>query len=1022
MQKRKAYLEQQYAGKESAVEKMMAGKAQFKSRPTRTRKASTAMPLSTQSGDLLYGFLMGDDTYDTPTGIYSITVDENANTQLMHESSLHIAAGAFVPNELILQTYSPDQLAPTGLYAKDINSGEERQIASYSDSDPFFFDMTYDQSQDVVYAVGGGLSDPTMSIYSIDLNDGSYKKLFELDYMFYTLAATDDAGILYGIDDIGYLYRVSVADESAELVEWTGYFPAYMQSMTYNTEDGLLYWALYTEEGTSSLVTVDPSTATGEIVAETLGDNAEIGALYFNNDPTSSLVPSAPVDFDVMAGSQGDLSATLMWGNPSTSLDGNALTSLLRVDIYRNGEVVKSFDNPKVGSFQTYKDTDVPQGMTTYKVVAVNEYGNGRAAERPAIFIGRDVPGTVRNLTATKEEGSYAVNIAWNAPILGKHNGYFDPSALEYSVVRYPDGKIIADGIQETQAKDETITETKGYSYGVVAINSDGKGDTLRSETIIVGPALSVPYSCSFGTEEERDMWIIEDANGDDCTWYYDSNFGGDASWFMHYYYNEDGVTAADDWFFSAPIKFEAGKQYMLSYDVRLGGQLGQEKFRVVLCDGMSSADQVQEIDNCTDFESNFTFVNEAVSFTPQQSGEYSLGFQVYSDPNQYFVQISHISVTEVAEVDLVAKAFMGMDVAVSGEQTSYEVTVLNNGAKTINNFVVNVADAADGTVYGTQNVNYALGVNKTLIVPVKCRITGAADTRLVAEVVVDGDAVSSNNKSRTIDVEVLQDADKYDMVKIGDNSRSVSAYVPFDLHSTYSVTQMLFNPTLLGFGSATIERIGYNYYVQSGKYAQNVKMKMYMRNAQDEGAIYQWFDPESFTLVYDGEISLDEQNNARMMQLDVPFDYSGKELIIMTETDGGKEDYYYNWFYSSTQGDSDQNTYSMSWNGNENTFNPNVAGMESAVYPQFTFVLADATQVGAVETVENAPAYRVSTLAGGQIIITGKYDKALLYSTDGMLLNTDNGDGMIETRGQGIYLLRVVADGAAKTHKIIVK
>ena len=194
------------------------------------------------------------------------------------------------------------------------------------------------------------------------------------------------------------------------------------------------------------------------------------------------------------------------------------------------------------------------------------------------------------------------------------------------------------------------------------------------------------------------------------------------------------------------------------------------------------------------------------------------------------------------------------------------------------------------------------------------------------------------------------------------------------------------------------------------------------MRNAQDEGAIYQWFDPESFTLVYDGEISLDEQNNARMMQLDVPFDYSGKELIIMTETDGGKEDYYYNWFYSSTQDDSDQNTYSMSWNGNEDTFNPNVAGMESAVYPQFTFVLADATQVGAVEAVENAPAYRVSTLAGGQIIITGKYDKALLYSTDGMLLNTDNGDGMIETRGQGIYLLRVVADGAAKTHKIIVK
>ena len=1027
IQKHKTSLEQRYAGKTSVVEKMLAGKEKLnrpKAMPGIDRPTA-AQPYRTATGEMLYGFLMSD-TEGTPAGIISISIDENATTSLLHESDLNISAGTLVLNELILETYSSYDLTASGLWAKDIATGEERQIATYGSDDPIFFDMTYDESRDAVYAVGGGLLDDFMSVYSINITDGSYEKLFEIDCMLYTLASVSD-GLMYGIDDIGYLYRISVDEMGTEMVEWTGYFPSYSQSMTYNPDDGLFYWAYYSEEWTSSLLTVDPQYPEAQVVAETLGNNAEVGALYFNSDPSAMMVPSAPTDFDVMAGSNGALTATLMWVNPTTSLDGNQLQSITRLDVYRNGEVVKSFDNPKAGNAQVFSDTDVPQGLTTYRLVAVNEYGNGRAAESAAVYIGRDVPGTVRNLTATKAADSYRVDIAWDAPITGKHNGWMDASTLRYNVVRYPDGKVLAEGITERTYTDKGITETAGYSYGVVAINNDGEGDTSLSNVVIVGPALTIPFSCSFATEQERNLWIIEDANEDGCTWYYDNNWGGVDSYFMHYYYNEDGVTAANDWFFSAPIKFEAGKRYMLSYDVRLGSTyLGKEKFRVVLCGDMSSGDEVQEIDNCTDFDSNFQFENRAVSFTPNASGEYSLGFQVYSDPNQYFVHITNISITEIADVDMAATAFMGMEVAVRSEETTYEVTVLNNGANNMTNFVVNVLDADDGTVYGTQDVKYDLGVNKTLIVPVKCEISSAASSvKLVAEVIADGEdeSVMANNRSRTIDVELLQDSEKYDMVKIGNNERDVSAYVPFDLHTTYSVTQMLFNPTLLGFGAATIERVGYNYYVSSGEYAQNVKVKMYMRNAENIGALYEWLDPESFTLVYEGVMSLDEDNNAGMMELSKPFAYTGKELIIMTETEGGGNEYYYNWFFASTQDVEDQNPYSMVWSGNEDTFDHTVAGMESRVYPQFTFVLSDA-QSGVENVGSNAPSYKVSTLADGQISITGEYDKALLYSIDGMLLQVNGGDGLIEVGGynDGIYLLKVFAGTTSTTHKVIVR
>lgn len=1020
LQKRKMYLEQRYAGKTTALEKALGARGEKRAAIKKDApKASLLSSYRAIESDILYGFLMSDETEDYLPGIVTISLDGNASTSLMQESFLNISAGTCVLNELYLQTYSSYTLEADGLYAKDIETGEERLITSYTGDDPRFMDMTYDENTGMIYAVGATLTDELMSIYSISPATGEYEQLFYIDYILFTLASSSD-GYLYGINDYGELFRISVEYQSCDYVEWTGYFPAYLQSMTYNSNDGLLYWGLYTKEGTSSLLTVEPEYGMTEIKSETLGNNAEIGALFFRTDPERMLVPSAPTEMNVVTGSNGECTATISWTNPTTSLDGNTLTSLDRVEIQRNGIIVYEITNPTIGGHETWSDTDVPQGVTTYSIVAINEYGNGSAAENTPVFIGRDVPSTVNDLVLAKRGEGYELNLTWTAPLTGKHDGWFDASTLRYNVVRYPDATVVAENLTECTYTDNSITETKGYSYGVVALNDDGTGDTLRSNVIIVGPALEVPYACSFNTEEERNMWIIEDANGDGCTWYYDHNWGGVESYFMHYYYNEDCVTAADDWFFSAPIHFEAGKSYLLSYDVRLGGSLGQEKFRVALCNGTSSENVVQEIDNHTDFQSNFLFENASTSFVPETTGEFSLGFQVYSDPNQYFVHITNILVKEVNEVDMVCNSLHGMDVAVNGIESTYEVTVTNNGSNAIEYFTVNVADN-NGTVYGSVEVDTQLNVNSTLIVPVKCNITSDTNVQLVGRVVAEGDAVSDNNTTAPMEVEVLQDAEKYNMVKIGNNT-TLCAYVPFDLHEYYSVTQMLFNPNILGFTSTSIERIGYNYSVIWGDtFAKNIKLKIYMTNIEDIGSLSGWLDPALFTLVYDGEISLDENNNAQMLTLDTPFNYEGKELAVMTETEGGCDDYYYNCFYSSTEDISDDNFYSMSWSDNEYIFDVTEQGMESRVYPNFSFILKNDN--GAVNDV-NASSYKVYTLADKYITIVGKYDKAALFSTDGMLIQEANGEENIGVANckQGIYLLQVRCGDSVKTHKIVVR
>lgn len=1021
LQKRKMYLEQRYAGKTTAIEKIMGARGEKRSaaKKAANKKTSPMLSASAAGSDVLYGFLMSDETEDYLPGLVTISLDGNATTSLMQESFLNISAGTCVLNDVYLQTYSSYTLEANGLYAKDIETGEERLITSYTGDDPRFMDMTYDENRGMIYAVGATLTDELMSIYSISPATGEYEQLFYIDYILFTLAASSD-GYLYGINDYGELFRISVDYQSCDYVEWTGYFPAYLQSMTYNPNDGLLYWGLFTEEGTSSLLTVETEYGMTEVVSETLGNNAEIGALFFRSDPTLLLVPAASSNLNVFIGSNGQRTATISWKNPTTSLDGNPLTSIDRIEVSRNGIVVHEISNPTVGANETWDDTDIPQGMTTYSIVAINEYGNGDAAESIPIYIGRDVPSTVNDLVLAKTGEGYELNLTWTAPLTGKHNGWFDNSTLRYNVIRYPDASVVAENLTECSYTDATITETNGYSYGVVAINDDGASDTLRSNVVIVGPALEVPYSCTFNTEAERNMWIIEDANGDNCTWYYDHNWGGVDSYFMHYYYNEDCVTAADDWFFSAPIHLEAGKLYMLSYDVRMISALGQEKFRVALCSGTSHEYEVQEIDNRTDFQCDNIFTNASTSFTPETTGDYSLGFQVYSDANQYFIHITNISVKETNEVDMVCNSLKGMEVAVKDVETTYEVTVTNNGAAAIEAFTVNVADV-DGTVYGSVNVEYNLGINASLIVPVKCTITSNTDTQLVGQVVADGDAVSDNNTTASLEVDVLQDAE-YNMVKIGHNTGSVCAYVPFDLSVYYSVTQMLFNPNILGFASTSIERIGYNYGLTWGDtYAKNIKLKIYMANIEEVGSLSGWLDPEIFTLVYDGEFSLDEDNNALMLTLDTPFNYEGNELAVMTETEGGGEEYFYNCFNSSTEDISDENFYSMSWSENEYTFDPTVQGMETRIYPDFTFILNNDN--GAVNGV-NASSYKVYTMADKYISIVGEYDKAALYSIDGMLIQEANGENTIGVANckQGIYLLQVRCGESVKTHKIVVR
>lgn len=80
---------------------------------------------------------------------------------------------------------------------------------------------------------------------------------------------------------------------------------------------------------------------------------------------------------DLKAAPRGDqLSVDLIWTNPSLDHRGNALTAVSRVDVIRNGEVIKSFGNAAPGAAMSYNDTPAAAGAYAYQVAVYNANGS----------------------------------------------------------------------------------------------------------------------------------------------------------------------------------------------------------------------------------------------------------------------------------------------------------------------------------------------------------------------------------------------------------------------------------------------------------------------------------------------------------------------------------------------------------------------------------------------------------------------------------------------------------------------
>lgn len=104
-------------------------------------------------------------------------------------------------------------------------------------------------------------------------------------------------------------------------------------------------------------------------------ENTNSGYPYLLNQ-LSNLIPSAPANLKAVC-QNGEYSVELTWNNPDTLLNGDHITELTAVHVYRNFDLIHTINSPIAGDSENYTDIVPQTGSYTYKVLAVNSEGYG---------------------------------------------------------------------------------------------------------------------------------------------------------------------------------------------------------------------------------------------------------------------------------------------------------------------------------------------------------------------------------------------------------------------------------------------------------------------------------------------------------------------------------------------------------------------------------------------------------------------------------------------------------------------
>lgn len=935
----------------------------------------------------IYGVRVYDDTSGAQCKIVSFDVSNPGNVKVEYDlGDENVRAAACRNGKMYLMCAA--EYTCDAMKAIDLATGEISTVATYDlyidqATSLILTDMTYDKATDQFYALGLDVlentpdGDYTLGLYTINPETGVTTLLGGQKNISIQTIAADNDGNLYGIDNGGNLWDINKRNgKVGDIYDETGITPFSIQSATFNEKTGDMYWTSFDQNANAKLIRFY---FTDEYVANenmgTIGGHSEIIGLYADPYAASTTAPAAPAEFLVVPAANGIKAATLTWINPSLDNDDAPINGKIGIQIYRNDKLVTTLNDLEPGSEGEYLDTDVEEGVVTYKLVPVSAEGEGRPAVAPSTYVGIDLPGAVVDAKAAKTGNGNDIQITWKKPVVGKNNGWFDNSALTYSIVRQPDGVKVATDITATSFTDNTISQTKGYSYQITAKSQKGEGVVAETNIVVAGTALEVPYSSNFSDDEDFRLWTIIDGDGDGETWYRENNYAGTADWFMKYMSQSllSPNAKNNDWFISAPIHLDASKYYSLGYAIRLMSSNGLFpcNYTITLGKANTIEAQTQQIAVVDGEENMIEFKNHTVAVHVEESGDYCIGFQLR---NRVPAQITNINIVEEQPIDAAIANLTGTTLPVVGSEQTYNVVITNKGGMELKSYTVSLTDEK-GNVLASEKFNKPLTPTAKEEVAIKWIPSAEGKMNICCKVETDDDAYMSNNTTDMLSVNVMPKGAWSDINK----GTNVTSELPVDIYSPFSASQTIYLAKELNANSGNkLSAVTFYYTTLTTATDMEVPVRIYARNTDSNG-MNNFFNTEG-ELVFDGKMKLTPSNNKTEIAFDKPVEYTGSNMELTIASDLGRKAVGYMFFVTYDRNEHPGRTLMYSGDANKFDFTQLATRQDAVTNVSFFFAGKEAAGISVMQNAEcrvqnayNLQGQKVNANAKGIVIVNGK-------------------------------------------------
>lgn len=228
--------------------------------------------------------------------------------------------------------------------------------------------------------------------------------------------------------------------------------------------------------------------------------------------------PGLATDFAVVPDPAGALKADISCTAPATDSDGGRLLSLTRVELYRDGTLIHTFDNPAPGSRLAYTDTGASNGSHTYTVRGFNASGGGMTATATA-YVGFDVPSALTSLQVARGDNDGSIRMSWTAPATDIHGKAFAEGAVTYTVMRLEGEQqvTVEEGLTSPACMLQAVrpdASQRFVQYAVFPRSAAGYGEGRPTGLVAVGAPYKLPAAESWAGRLMSLIWGYDGTGG----------------------------------------------------------------------------------------------------------------------------------------------------------------------------------------------------------------------------------------------------------------------------------------------------------------------------------------------------------------------------------------------------------------------------------------------------------------------------------------------------------------------------